>query len=282
MVTSRVVWGSAAGLALVAPLAWALSRGPDAPPPEPERGTRELASGDLSAELERLRATLRDERERNLELQGDVEWLRAQLAALGSAAAPPTAMPETLDEAGAEAADAGPHSAQGEEKLWFDAKALKTTGVPLHDVERLREIFDASEMALIELENQARREGWYRSQRYSQTLRDMRIGLREEIGDEAFDQLLYATGRTNRVVIEEVLRDSPGARAGIQSGDVVVSYDGRRVFRAGELKNATTEGEIGDRVTIDVLRDGEAIRLYAQRGPIGVKLRPAQLAPEVR
>ena len=36
----------------------------------------------------------------------------------------------------------------------------------------------------------------------------------------------------------------------------------------------------GDRVTIDVLRGGERIRLYGVRGPMGIKLRPARRLPE--
>lgn len=279
MVTSRVVWCSAAGLALMVPLAWALQRGSPGPPPGAKNETAELRDGGAAAEVERLRAALAEEQQRRTELQGEVDWLRTQLAALGSAG---TGAPGP-EEAGAAADEPTPGSeGKEDEKLWFDADALRATGVPPGDVDRLREVFDASEMALIELEHQARREGWYRNPRFWKTLRELRLGLREEIGDESYDQLLYATGRENRVVIEAVLRDSPGAQAGIQTGDVVVSYGGRRVFRAGELRDATTEGEVGERVTIDVLRNGESIRIYAQRGPIGVKLRAALVAPEVR
>jgi hypothetical protein len=275
MVASRVLWGSVAGLALAAAIAWVLAQGrlpsaPAAPRAAPQR-----------SELERLSAELAEARERNLRLGAEVEWLRAQIALLGQAQAP---APPAQEPAAPQPEAAAPETGEGSEqdRLWFDAAALAAGGLPGHEVERLREVFDRSEMALIDLEHEARRDAWFRTPRYWQALRDLRMGLREEIGDEDFDLLLYATGRDNRVVISEVLRESPGERAGFQAGDVVVSYGGQRVFRAGELQRATTEGQRGERVAVDVLRDGERVRIYAERGPIGAKLRGARILPEGR
>ncbi|MDJ0850587.1 MAG: PDZ domain-containing protein [Myxococcota bacterium] len=273
MVTSRVVWATVAGLALVASVAWALKRGGEPPSGEPSSLAEASAP---SAEVARLRTELAELRTRNQELSGEVEWLRAQLALLGETPAPLDEPPEG-ETPGAETPSSD--SEEGK-KGWFDGDALVAGGVSPYDVERLREAFDASEMDLIELENEARREGWFRTQRYWEALRDLRVGLREDIGDEAYDQLLFATGRNNRVVIDEVLRDSPGARAGLQPGDVLISYDGRRIFKAGELKKATTQGQLGDRVAIDLLRDGERRRIYLERGPIGTKLDRARMLPE--
>ncbi len=278
MVVSRAAWMTAGGLALMASVAWvALSRSGDPPPPQPAAA----GPGDTGGETARLRAALEEERARATELAREVEWLRAQLALIAEANGTPPdfASAPPPEASGAEDAGAEPEE---DERLWFDGDALVAGGVPPYDVERLREKFDASEMELIALENQARREGWFDTRQYRQSLRDLRIGLREEIGDEAYDQLLFATGRDNRVVIADVLRDSPGARAGLEPGDVLLSYGGSRVFRAGELKRATTQGKLGDRVAIDLLRDGERRRIYAERGPIGARLRPGRGLPDVR
>jgi hypothetical protein len=271
----RVPVAIVAGLALLAAWAWVWSRSADAPPAAPA-----VPAADHDAGLEALRSALEAERQRGRELAAQVEWLRAQLEELaqsetpqrnGGDAAEPTAQRETA---------AGPE--KPDEQLWFDVGLLLANGVPSHEVERLREIFDASEMEIINLRHQAMREGWLRSGRYRRELHDLRIGLREEIGDESFDLLLYATGRKNRVVITDVLGDSPGERAGFQPGDVVLSYDGKRIFKTAGLQRATTQGRLGVGVTVEVLRGGDVVRLYPARGPIGVKLKPERRMPQTR
>jgi len=137
-------------------------------------------------------------------------------------------------------------------------------------------------MEIINLRHQATREGWLHSGRFPRELQNLRSGLREEIGDESFDLLLYATGRKNRVVITDVLGDSPGERAGLRPGDVVLSYDGKRIFKTTGLQRATTQGRLGDRITVEVLRGDEVIRLYPARGPMGFRLKPTRQMPQAR
>ncbi len=263
-----------AGLALLAAWAWAWSRSGDAPPAAP--------AADHDAGLEVLRDALEAERERSRELAAQVEWLRLQLEELAYSEAPQrnggdAAEPEPQAERETKAEPEKP-----DEQQWFDAGLLLSNGVPSHEVERLREIFDASEMEIINLRHQATREGWLRSGRYRRELRDLRIGLREEIGDESFDLLLYATGRKNRVLITDVLGDSPGERAGFRPGDIVLSYDGKRIFKPAELQRATTQGRRGVGVAVEVLRGGEVVRLYPARGPIGVKLKRERRMPQTQ
>jgi hypothetical protein len=267
----RVAVAVVAGLGLLAAWGWAWSLRSEAPAE---------SAAEQDAQIETLRAALEAERERSHELAAQVQWLRLQLEELARSEtperstgdAPPSQVEPELEEE--------PGKPDGE--LWFDSSLLLAGGVPSDEVERLREIFDASEMAVIDLRHQAMREGWLRSGRYMKELRDLRAGLREEIGDERFDLLLYATGRNNRVLITDVLGDSPGERAGFQPGDVVLSYDGTRIFKTTGLQRATTQGRLGDRVAVEVLRGGELVRIYPARGPIGVKLKPARLMPETR
>jgi S1-C subfamily serine protease len=49
-----------------------------------------------------------------------------------------------------------------------------------------------------------------------------------------------------------------------------VAYDGQRVFDMTELNELTYAGSRGETVAIDVVRDGQPIQLYVERGPIGV------------
>jgi hypothetical protein len=291
MLTSRAAWGFVTGVVLVASV-WILVPAHAPPPPAPPPAA--------SAQLEDLRAQLDAALEHNRELSTEVEWLEAQLDLVTGRAGTPAAgqesdaaqEPASEETAGAGAGEAavvlgeeedGEETADGSRRdLWFDDEALAAAGLLPHQIDRLRDIFNASEMGLIELEHQARREGWYGKPRYWRALRAMRNGLRKEIGEEDFDLLLYATGRKNRVVVDDVLRNSPGEQAGLEPGDVVLSYEGRRIFKAPELKQATVQGQRGDRVVIDVLRDGEVVRVYATRGPLGAKLRGKRMLPEVR
>jgi hypothetical protein len=271
----RVPVASVAGLALLAAGVWVWSRNDAAPLAVPA-----APAADQDAGPEALRAALEAERERSRELAGQVEWLLFQLEELARSEAPQrnggdVAQPEAERETAA-----APQ--KPDEERWFDAGLLLASGVPSHEIERLREIFDASEMEIIDLTHRAMREGWLRSGRYTRELRDLRAGLREEIGDESFDLLLYATGRRNRVLISDVLRNSPGARAGFEPGDIVLSYDGKSIFQTTGLQRATTQGQLGDRVTVEVLRGGEVIHLYPARGPLGFRLKPTRQMPRTR
>jgi S1-C subfamily serine protease len=103
--------------------------------------------------------------------------------------------------------------------------------------------------------------------------------MRDEIGDDNYDLLLFATGMNNRVIVSNVLRASPAMEAGILPGDVLVRYDGRRIFNRFELKLATTEGKAGSTVALDLERAGELVRIYAPRGPLGVTMQAGVGSP---
>ena len=94
--------------------------------------------------------------------------------------------------------------------------------------------------------------------------------LRQELGDEAYDRYLYASGQSNRVRVADVIATSPGAQAGLKAGDMVLSYGGQRVFDFRELMALTAAGQPGEMVAIEVLRDGSQTQLYLPRGPIGM------------
>jgi C-terminal processing protease CtpA/Prc len=94
--------------------------------------------------------------------------------------------------------------------------------------------------------------------------------MREELGDADYEKYLEGLGRPTTINVREVLSNSPAQAAGLQSGDQIVGYDGQRIFDMSELNSLTYEGRPGETVAIDVLRDGQPIQLYVERGPIGV------------
>jgi PDZ domain len=94
--------------------------------------------------------------------------------------------------------------------------------------------------------------------------------LREELGDADYGRYLEALGRPTSVFVGDVLARSPAEQAGLQAGDQVVAYAGGRVFDMGDLNRLVLEGEPGQMVAVDVVRDGQTVQLYLPRGPIGI------------
>jgi len=94
--------------------------------------------------------------------------------------------------------------------------------------------------------------------------------LRTEIGDAEYEQYLTANGRPTTVSVGMVIESSPGQVAGLRPGDEIVRYNGQRVFNTMELNQQTLQGEPGESVVVDVLRDGVPVQFVLPRGPIGI------------
>jgi C-terminal processing protease CtpA/Prc len=147
------------------------------------------------------------------------------------------------------------------------------------DIVRRRNEID---MKLLELRDRAAREAYLGTERYAEeleALREQNIPLRDEIGEEYYDSYLFASGRTNRVRIASVMIGSPAETSGMLDGDMILSYDNRRMFNWNELQEATSLGERGEYVNVTVLRNGELVNLWMPRGPLGVRLGAARVKP---
>lgn len=58
-----------------------------------------------------------------------------------------------------------------------------------------------------------------------------------------------------------VLRDSPAAKAGIRAEDVVTAIDGVVVDNSHPLSSLISQHKVGDRITLNFLRDGKSLEL---------------------
>lgn len=97
--------------------------------------------------------------------------------------------------------------------------------------------------------------------------------LRAELGDAEYEQYLEANGRSTSVAVGSVLESSPGQRAGLQTGDQIVGYNGQRVFSYGELSDQTMNATPGQSVVVDIVRDGMPMQVVVDAGPIGISNR---------
>ena len=64
-------------------------------------------------------------------------------------------------------------------------------------------------------------------------------------------------------LISTVERGGPAERAGLKSGDVIRSVDGRQIVSSGDLPSIIALGRPGDRVALDVWREGKLVRINA-------------------
>jgi len=143
---------------------------------------------------------------------------------------------------------------------------------------------DRNELDRLELRDLAIREGWYRSDRYRKEKRRLAKeapDLRLEVGDEIYDRYLFASGLDNHVSVISVIADSPAEGAGIQPGDIVDTYAGERIFTQAELRSATTDGELGELVPVQLRRpDGSRVQIWLPRGPLGIRMGLTRADPE--
>lgn len=75
---------------------------------------------------------------------------------------------------------------------------------------------------------------------------------------EAFD-----VKEQNGVVITQVMEDSAAADAGLKAGDVVLAVDGRAVKRASDLRNKVGLSPVGEKIVLDIVRDGKQRKVTA-------------------
>lgn len=216
---------------------------------------------------------------RSAALEAERDRLASEVARLEAALGEALAARETAGAEGAhaEASDAAPDAAVASEAERI--AALEAAGWPPSEIERLREAFEAFELERLYLRDQASREGWRGTPRFRREQRVLQEDLRSRLGDGDYDAALYAEGHANRVRVLSLLEDSPAQAAGIQPGDEILRYAGERVFDAARLVRLTAQGDPGGSVELRVLRNGQEIRLFVPRGPLGVRLRPVSSPP---
>ncbi len=110
-------------------------------------------------------------------------------------------------------------------------------------------------------------------------LTEIRDRYRAELGDEAYDLVLYAGGEDNRVVVLWVVDASPAQAVGLQTGDILLSYAGERLFAKADLVRAVEAGGAGGTVPLVVLREGREHDLSVPAGRLGLRVNDTKGEP---
>ena len=101
---------------------------------------------------------------------------------------------------------------------------------------------------------------------YGETRRGW-LGVRiQEVTDDVANSL--GLDHPTGAMIAGVTEDGPAEKAGIQSGDVVLTFNGREVHSMRELPRIVAETEIGRNVDVTVLRSGEQVVLSVEVGEL--------------
>jgi serine protease Do len=71
---------------------------------------------------------------------------------------------------------------------------------------------------------------------------------------------------THGALVSTVNQDGPGAKAGLQSGDVITGINGSKIQDSDELTMAVTQHAPGETVTLDVMRNGQPTQIKVPLG----------------
>lgn len=264
------------GVVIATHLDWRRER-----PPSPLRSGEHSSSGASVSRLEQLADALETEVKARTELAARIRDLETEIAMLSRTHQEATKNPRALGDSKIASEDltAPADLGTGAAASNFDEKALLARGVHPRDVARLRDLWESHELERAEIADRALREGWFLKARHRIELTQLDRELREKIPDEEYDRYLYALGRPNRLKAGEILHGSTASDAGLQRGDFILSYDGLRVFSPGELLLASSQGEPGHSVRVEILRDGETRIVHVRRGPLGVMIEHSRGEP---
>ena len=70
------------------------------------------------------------------------------------------------------------------------------------------------------------------------------------------------------MLIGDVDPDSPAGKAGLQSGDIVLEYDGEPVTKADDLRMRVAGTKPGDEVELEIWRDGKRKTIDVEIGEL--------------
>lgn len=118
-----------------------------------------------------------------------------------------------------------------------------------------------------QIADQLRTDGYVRRGWLGVAIQDMDQALAESFGLE----------RSHGALVASVNPGSPAAKGGLQAGDVIVGFNGRKVNRSGELPPLVGSTPTGEEVPVEIFRDGETVTLQVTVGERSREQRQASL-----
>lgn len=244
-----------------------------APPGTPQIASRDRDNpDDTLARLQQQLAQAEQER----------VWLTERIVALEEVVGTHDGYADTESAMPVTAANGGRQPAAPAQTFRASIEALIETGIPAEQAALIQSRLDEYDLKQLYLKDRATREGWLKTSRYNKELRQIQNAYRElrpEIGDDAYDRMLYALGRANRIAVRDIMQNSTAEQYGLRTNDRIIEYDGQRVFTSQELTALITRTTAGAQVLVRVQRDGQQLDVYLPSGPIGIRLAASRELP---
>jgi serine protease Do len=103
-------------------------------------------------------------------------------------------------------------------------------------------------------------------------VRHAKLGVHvQEVGQAFADS--FRLDSPEGVLISSVERGGPAERAGLKSGDIIRRLNGQTIVTPGDLSSNVSLSKPGERVALDVWRDGKLVRIDATLGDASEKAR---------
>jgi len=80
-------------------------------------------------------------------------------------------------------------------------------------------------------------------------------------------------------LVADVMPNSPAAKAGLKTGDVITEYEGHSITKAGDLSRLVGGTPVGQSATVRVLRDGKPLTVTAQIATLPEPQQVAEATP---
>jgi S1-C subfamily serine protease len=87
----------------------------------------------------------------------------------------------------------------------------------------------------------------------------------------------YGVEETQGALVSQVMSESAAEKAGVKTGDIIRSVDGKPISNANELRNTIGLKRSGDTVELEVIRDGKKRKIKAQ---LGEQAMPVQVSAQ--
>jgi hypothetical protein len=164
----------------------------------------------------------------------------------------------------------------------LDEATLVTAGFSPSDARDLKRAYDELQMEQLYARDRAARKDFGKGESWAATLEEIATQertLADRYGEAGYDWMLYASGRPNRVSVDQIFEGSPAEAGGLNEGDIVLRYAEERIRNSRELRDATSDGVAGEWVEVEILRDERIERVQLPRGPLGITLAVDSVAP---
>jgi len=92
------------------------------------------------------------------------------------------------------------------------------------------------------------------------------IGVSIRTVDEVVAKSL-GLDKVEGALVHNILKDSPAEKAGVESGDVILEVDGKKIATSNELQSTIVMKRAGDKVNLTIWRDGKKINKTVKLEP---------------